>query len=212
MLGSLGVRTKPPGADRVVRHGEIGDSAPRHCQFGQRHLRKVLRLQLLGRAHGKSGIDFDFRTLLLLLPLRTLKQRLRHAALSGLRLLLLATRVRHWREHGDHLLHEIAGTPEQLERLVEHRMVLTSHDQHAVQRPVEIVPAADARSFHRAHRVHNGRWSQPYARIAQGAREIGDVVDESSFGLFHHTADARSDRTSRKISALSLPAIAAISS
>ncbi len=78
----------------------------------------------------------------------------------------------------EHLLDEFARVPEEPERLVEHRMILVPRHEHAMQRPVEIVAARNARRLRRLHRIDHRCRANPHAGPAQRAGEIEDVVGQ----------------------------------
>ena len=92
----------------------------------------------------------------------------------------LARGGRDRREHGDHLLDQLARLPEQPEGLVEDLVILVAGDEHGMERPVEVVAAADAGGEHRLDCIaYRGR-PDPQPRLAQRSGEIDDVVGDAA--------------------------------
>src|SRR5690606_24697074 len=84
-------------------------------------------------------------------------------------------------QHLDQLALEIARPPEEIECLVEQRLVLVSLDEVAEQGGVEFLARADADRVHRFDRVPDRARSQLQAGAAQDPAEMDDIIREPSF-------------------------------
>ena len=90
----------------------------------------------------------------------------------------LAGRLR--REHGDQLFDEALPPPENTERLVEQQAMLMLLHEDRVQRRVKVLAVADAGGLDRRQGVQHRARPQRHARVAQGAREMCDVLRQDA--------------------------------
>ncbi len=194
--------------DPVVGHPHPGDGRPRLRQLGRAHLREVLGSEHLVGRDGQACVEFQYGALVH--PPRAGRfQRIRHPPPARLRRRRRLFRGRLRREHREHALHQLTGTPEQPERLFEHRRILPPRHEDGVERPVEVVARADAASPHRLDRRQRIGRSDAQPGTSQRAREMRDIVGEMPAG--RHAA-ACSRRIAFSISSASPWPIRAMSS
>ena len=175
------VRLEAPGRHRLDRQLQVADQGLRLLDLGRRHLLEVLVLQDLAGGEAEGRIELE-RRLGILLRLVLAGPFFRAQRLGQTPRQLLAGRglarleLRQQQLH--HLLEQVGLAPEDVERLVEQFALVAPVDEHRVQRPVEVGPAADPDRLDRPDRIQH--LARPHGQPGrpQHAREMHDVGRE----------------------------------
>ena len=208
------VGAQPAGAAQVERQHQAADLALGLGDLLGAHRLEVHPLQAFLVRHGQHRVHHRRFVLGRGGLSRGLRHRLGDAAAAGRRAFRLLLLLRLQQRHGDGLLGGGRIAPEQVERLVEHVLMLVAVDHRGAQRGARLGAAAEIDQRQRLLRGERLGRPDRQPGAAQQPREMHDVGGEGGRGRVRHVAPSsdtsrcsRSSDRSRSPSARSAPSV-----